>query len=35
MNTWEKTRHIGAHRVGQFAAQPTAVRLEREDPTHG
>jgi cellulose synthase/poly-beta-1,6-N-acetylglucosamine synthase-like glycosyltransferase len=35
MNTWEKTRHIGAHRVGQFAAQPTVVRLEREDPAHG
>jgi cellulose synthase/poly-beta-1,6-N-acetylglucosamine synthase-like glycosyltransferase len=21
MNNWEKTRHVGAHRVGQFAAQ--------------
>jgi cellulose synthase/poly-beta-1,6-N-acetylglucosamine synthase-like glycosyltransferase len=23
MNNWEKTRHIGAHRVGQFAAAPS------------
>jgi len=22
MNNWEKTKHIGAHRVGQFAAAP-------------
>jgi cellulose synthase/poly-beta-1,6-N-acetylglucosamine synthase-like glycosyltransferase len=37
MNNWEKTQHIGAHRVGQFAAQaaPAAVRLETEDLAHG
>jgi glycosyltransferase XagB len=23
MNNWEKTKHIGAHRVGQFAAAPS------------
>ena len=23
MNNWEKTRHVGAHRVGQFAAAPS------------
>jgi len=37
MNNWEKTKHVGAHRVGQFAAQPasTIVRLETEDMAHG
>ncbi len=37
VNNWEKTRHIGAHRVGQFAAQPThaARQISLEDGAHG
>jgi cellulose synthase/poly-beta-1,6-N-acetylglucosamine synthase-like glycosyltransferase len=34
MNSWEKTKHIGAHRVGQFA-QPAVVALEGEEVAHG
>jgi cellulose synthase/poly-beta-1,6-N-acetylglucosamine synthase-like glycosyltransferase len=34
MNSWEKTKHIGAHRVGQFA-QPAVVALEGEEAAHG
>jgi glycosyltransferase XagB len=30
MNGWEKTRHIGAHRVGQIAAQRAAVAIALE-----
>ena len=37
VNNWEKTRHIGAHRVGQFAAQPAhaARQISLEDGAHG
>jgi len=37
VNNWEKTRHIGAHRVGQFAAQPApaARQISLEDVAHG
>ncbi len=37
LNNWEKTRHIGAHRVGQFAAQPAhaARQISLEDGAHG
>jgi hypothetical protein len=36
MNSWEKTRHIGAHRVGQFAQPaPAVVAIEGEEPAHG
>ena len=37
MNAWEKTRHIGAHRVGQLAAQPApvAMALEAEEVGRG
>jgi hypothetical protein len=37
MNAWEKTRHIGAHRVGALAAQPApvAVALEVEEVGRG
>lgn len=37
LNNWEKTQHIGAHRVGQFAvpSTPSVVRLETEDLAHG
>ncbi len=37
VNNWEKTRHIGAHRVGQFAVQPvhTARQISLEDGAHG
>jgi glycosyltransferase XagB len=34
LNNWEKTRHVGAHRVGQFAA-PVVARIETEDLAHG
>jgi cellulose synthase/poly-beta-1,6-N-acetylglucosamine synthase-like glycosyltransferase len=36
-NNWEKTRHIGAHRVGQFAAPvpQVVVQFEPEDAAHG
>ncbi len=34
MNSWEKTKHIGAHRVGQFA-QPAVVAIEAEEAVHG
>jgi cellulose synthase/poly-beta-1,6-N-acetylglucosamine synthase-like glycosyltransferase len=33
MNAWEKTKHIGAHRVGQAA--PVAVALEAEEIGRG
>jgi cellulose synthase/poly-beta-1,6-N-acetylglucosamine synthase-like glycosyltransferase len=37
VNNWEKTRHIGAHRVGQFAVQPAhaARQISLEDGAHG
>jgi cellulose synthase/poly-beta-1,6-N-acetylglucosamine synthase-like glycosyltransferase len=36
MNNWEKTRHVGAHRVGQFASQPApAIVRQTEDLAHG
>jgi glycosyltransferase XagB len=37
VNNWEKTRHIGAHRVGQLAAQPAhaARQISLEDGAHG
>jgi cellulose synthase/poly-beta-1,6-N-acetylglucosamine synthase-like glycosyltransferase len=37
VNNWEKTRHIGAHRVGQFAVQPVpaARQISLEDGAHG
>jgi hypothetical protein len=28
LNNWEKTRHVGAHRVGQFAAQPASNEFD-------
>jgi glycosyltransferase XagB len=37
VNNWEKTRHIGAHRVGQFAVQApqTVAQIALEDVAHG
>jgi cellulose synthase/poly-beta-1,6-N-acetylglucosamine synthase-like glycosyltransferase len=37
MNAWEKTRHIGAHRVGPLVTQPAsvAVALEAEEVGRG
>ena len=33
MNNWEKTKHVGAHRVGEFATQiaPTTGQIESAD----
>jgi hypothetical protein len=33
LNAWEKTRHIGAHRVGQPA--PVAIALDAEEVGRG
>jgi cellulose synthase/poly-beta-1,6-N-acetylglucosamine synthase-like glycosyltransferase len=37
VNNWEKTRHIGAHRVGQFAIEAAqgVTQITLEDVAHG
>jgi cellulose synthase/poly-beta-1,6-N-acetylglucosamine synthase-like glycosyltransferase len=37
VNNWEKTRHIGAHRTGQFAVKTpqTIAQITLEDVAHG